>query len=78
MARLGAGLIFASCFDMLVASEKAKFSLAEIKVGIVGGDGFCPCLYPRSRQLLGTDRNPLTATELARYGGIHKVVPHES
>jgi len=77
-AAFGAGLIFASCFDMLVASEKAKFSLAEIKVGIVGGDGFLSMLAPEKVvNYMALTGNPLTAAELARYGGIHKVVPHE-
>ena len=77
-AAFGAGIIITSCCDMIIASEKAKFALSEIKVGIVGGDGFISLLVPpKVVNYMSLTGNALTAAELAVYGGIHKVVPHE-
>ena len=77
-AAVGAGFSFAACCDMLVAVEGAKFMLSEIKVGLIGADGFASMLVPEKvLRYLALSGNPVTAEQIAGWGGIHKVVPRE-
>lgn len=76
---LGAGLAYAAVCDMLVASEKASFSLPEINVGTMGGAKHLSRLVPQMvvRYMHYTGAT-LTADELRSYGAIIKVVPEET
>lgn len=77
-AAAGAGCAFAGCCDVLVAAEGAKFALSEIKVGIIGADGYASLMVPEKvLRYMALSGNSITATQIAQYGGIHKVVPRE-
>ncbi|MGN0941530.1 MAG: enoyl-CoA hydratase/isomerase family protein [Selenomonadaceae bacterium] len=77
-AAAGAGLAFAGCCDVLVAAEHAKFMLSEIKVGIIGADGFASLLVPEKvLRYMAFSGNAITAEEIASWGGILKVVPRD-
>lgn len=77
-AAAGAGVGFAGCCDVLVAVEGAKFILSEIKVGIIGADGFASLMVPEKvLRYMAFSGNPLTAEQIAQFGGVHKVVPRE-
>jgi enoyl-CoA hydratase len=77
-AAAGAGVAFAGCCDVVVAAAGAKFALSEIKVGIIGADGFASLLVPEKvLRYMAFSGSPLTAEEIAQWGGIHKVVPRE-
>ncbi|MCR5598818.1 MAG: enoyl-CoA hydratase/isomerase family protein [Lachnospiraceae bacterium] len=71
----GAGIAFAGCCDVVVAARDAKFILSEIKVGIIGADGFASLLIPEKvLRYMAFSGNALSADEVSRYGGIWKVV----
>lgn len=77
-AAAGAGCAFAGCCDILVAVEGAKFILSEIKVGIIGADGFASLLVPEKvLRYMAFSGNALLAEEIATYGGIHKIVSRD-
>lgn len=46
---LGAGLAFAACCDILVASERARFGTTEINVGLLGASSTCPSSWAATR-----------------------------
>ncbi|MHA6797468.1 enoyl-CoA hydratase-related protein (plasmid) [Pseudonocardia bannensis] len=75
-AALGTGLAIAASCDLVVASDDAKFGLPEVNVGLLGGAKHASRLVPQQlvRYLHLTGEN-LTAEEVARYGGVLKVVP---
>lgn len=74
----GAGVAFAGCCDVLVAADTAKFALSEIKVGIIGADGYLSLMVPEKvLRYMAFSGNPVKAEVIAQYGGIHKVVPKE-
>lgn len=75
---LGAGLAFAACCDIIVASERAVFGCPEIDVGLLGaGSHLQRMVGPyRMRELYYTARR-VSAEEMFRLGGISRVVPHE-
>lgn len=76
---VGAGLAFAGCCDIIVAAENAKFALSEIKVGIIGADGYASLMVPEKvLRYMAFSGNPITAIQIAQYGGIHKVVSKEN
>lgn len=75
---MGAGLALAACCDMLVASEDAEFGIPEIKVGLIGAAEFADLLVPRKvLNYMALSGNPVSAREIAQYGGIHQVVPKD-
>jgi len=77
-AAAGAGCAFAGCCDVLIAVERAKFMLSEIKVGIIGADGFASLMVPEKvLRYMAFSGNFLTAEQIHHYGGIYKVVPRE-
>ena len=77
-AALGAGLVMASCCDLLISSERAVFSLPEINVGVMGGPRHAARVLPDKlvRYLALTGRK-IDGETLMRYGGANEVVPHE-
>ncbi len=77
-AAMGIGLAYAACCDILIASEKAVFGIPEIKIGIVGAAEFLALLVPRKVvTYMALTGQPISAQEVFKYGGVHKVVPNE-
>lgn len=75
---VGAGVVYASCCDLIVASEQATFSLPEILVGVMGGTRHLARLVPDKvvRYLALTGRK-VDARFLERFGGVLQVVAHD-
>jgi enoyl-CoA hydratase len=73
---LGAGLAFAACCDILVASESARFGTTEINVGLLGASAHLSLLVGRykAREMFFTGEQ-VSAEELYRLGAIRAVVP---
>jgi len=75
---LGAGLAFAACCDIIVASENATFGVTEINVGLLGASAHLSTLVGRhkARELFFTGE-PVPASELHRLGAVRAVVPRD-
>ncbi len=73
-AAIGAGVVVASCCDLVVASEAATFALPEVLVGVMGGARHMARLVPDKmvRYLALTGRR-VDARTLWRFGGIHEI-----
>src|SRR3954454_11106789 len=73
---LGAGLAFAACCDILLASENATFGTTEINVGLLGASAHLSLLVGRhkAREMFFTGEQ-VTAAELYRVGAVRAVVP---
>ena len=73
---LGAGLAFAACCDILIASENARFGTTEINVGLLGASSHLSLLVGRhkARELFFTGEQ-ISADELYRLGALRAVVP---
>lgn len=75
---LGGGNILVLSSDILVASDKAKFALPEINLGIFGGGFIMPSIVGRYRAaeliFLG---EAYTAQQAADMGIVNRVVPDE-
>jgi enoyl-CoA hydratase len=73
---LGAGLAFAACCDILLASDNATFGTTEISVGLLGASAHLSLLLGRHKAremfFLG---ELVPATELYRLGAVRAVVP---
>jgi len=78
-AAVGAGAVIASCCDIVVASERATFSLPEILVGVMGGTRHMQRILPDKmvRYLALTGRR-VDATTLERFGAAQLVTPHDA
>ncbi len=79
---IGGGMDVALMCDMRIASEKARFSEAYVRLGLVPGDGgawFLPRLtgMPKALELLLTG-DFIDAAEAARVGIVNRTVPHET
>jgi len=76
---LGAGLAFAACCDILIASDNATFGTPEINVGLLGASAHLSTLVGRhkARELFFTGE-VVPASELYRLGAVRAVVPRES
>lgn len=78
---MGVGMGLALSCDMRIASEKAVFSEAFVRMGIVPGDGSCwqlPRLIGLSNTfLLQYTGDKVDGTEAYRMGLVNKVVPPE-
>lgn len=74
----GAGMAMAACCDVLIAADDAQFAIPEIKVGVIGAAGFLNLIAPEKVvRYMSLTGEPISAQELAQYGGVHKVVPKE-
>jgi enoyl-CoA hydratase len=73
---LGAGLAFAACCDILLASENATFGTTEINVGLLGASAHLMLLVGRhkAREMFFTGEQ-VPAAELYRVGAVRAVVP---
>ena len=76
---LGAGLAFAACCDILVASENATFGTTEINVGLLGASAHLSLLVGRhkAREMFFTGEQ-VPASELYRIGAVRTVVPRDA
>ena len=75
---LGAGLAFAACCDILIASENATFGTTEINVGLLGASSHLSLLVGRykAREMFFTGE-VITAAELYRLGALRAVVARD-
>jgi enoyl-CoA hydratase len=76
---IGAGVVVASCADIILASETATFSLPEVLVGVMGGTRHMARMVPDKmvRYLALTGRK-VDARDLERFGGIHEITAPEA
>jgi enoyl-CoA hydratase len=73
---IGAGMVMATCCDIIVAADHAVFAMPEIDVGLGGGAGFLQRVMPPAalrRMMLTGDRIP--AAELHRLGVVEELAP---
>ncbi|MBX6377920.1 MAG: enoyl-CoA hydratase/isomerase family protein [Clostridia bacterium] len=80
-AAFGAGLDMALMADLRIASERATFCEAYVRVGLAPGDGgayFLPRVVglPKALELLLT-ADVIDAQEALRIGLVNRVVPHD-
>lgn len=77
-ATVGGGLIFALHSDIIYASETARFSMAEVKLGLVGGTANITRMIGKhkAKELLFTGAM-ISAREALEYGLINRVVQPE-
>ena len=76
---MGGGFELALAADLIVAAESAEFALPEVKLGMLADSGGVlrlPRRLPRviANELMMTGRR-MDATEAARWGLVHRVVP---
>jgi len=80
-AAVGGGMDLASMCDIRIASDRAKFSMAFVRMGVIPASGGCYFL-PRivgianACELVWTGRM-IDAQEALRMGYVSKVVPHD-
>ena len=78
---LGGGCELALACDIIVASEKARFGLPEVSVGVIPGGGGTQVLprlvgEKKAKELILTG-DLISAEEALSLGMINKVVPHD-
>jgi enoyl-CoA hydratase len=75
---LGAGIAFAACCDVIIASENATFGTTEINVGLLGASSHLSLLVGRykAREMFFTGEQ-VRAAEIYRFGSLRAVVPRE-
>ena len=77
----GAGVSLAMAADMRLASDKASFMMAFVKIGLVpdaGGTFFLPRLVGMSKAIeMCMTGDKVDAAEAARIGLVNRVVPHD-
>lgn len=72
---LGTGLALAASADLVVAADDGRFGLPEVNVGVLGGAKHASRLVPPAVvRYLHLTGEPLPAAEVARFGGVWKVV----
>ncbi|MCU0310840.1 MAG: enoyl-CoA hydratase-related protein [Acidimicrobiales bacterium] len=73
---IGAGLAFAACCDIIVASDTATFGTTEINVGLLGASAHVSSLVGRhkAREMFFTGEL-VPAADLHRIGAVRAVVP---
>ena len=76
---LGGGTELALASDLMVAEERAKFGLPEVKVGLIAGAGGVFRIVHQLPHKVGLEMlltgEPITAAEAAKWGLINQVVP---
>jgi enoyl-CoA hydratase len=73
---IGAGLAFAACCDIILASDNATFGTTEINVGLLGASAHVSSLVGRhkAREMFFTGEL-VPAADLHRIGAVREVVP---
>jgi enoyl-CoA hydratase len=75
---VGAGAVFASCSDIIIATEEAFFSLPEINIGIIGGAKALSKILPqKTLRMMALTGKRIPATDIHRFGGIEEIVSKE-
>lgn len=76
---VGAGLVIASCCDIVLAEETVEFSLPEILVGVMGGGRHAARLMPdKLVRYLAFTGERIAARELKAIGEVREILPrHE-
>lgn len=75
----GAGMAMAACADVIIAADDALFAIPEIKVGVIGAAPFLELIVPEKVvRYLSLTGEPISAQDIAHYGGIHKIVSREN
>jgi enoyl-CoA hydratase len=73
---LGGGLALMASCDMVVASDNARFSLPEVKVGVMGGTRHLRRIVPdKVVRMMAFTGKPVDAQYFHALGVIHEVVP---
>jgi enoyl-CoA hydratase len=75
---LGAGLAYAACCDILIASDNATFGTTEINVGLLGASAHLSMLVGRhkAREMFFTGET-ISAADLYRLGALRAVVARD-
>jgi crotonobetainyl-CoA hydratase len=77
---LGGGTELALASDLVMAEERAKFGLPEVKVGLIAGAGGVFRIVHQLPRKVGLEMlltgEPITAAEAAKWGLINQVVPN--
>lgn len=73
---IGAGVAFAACCDILLASERASFGTLEINVGLLGASSHLTTMVGRykAREMFFLGEK-VPASEMHRLGVVREVVP---
>ena len=73
---LGTGVALVGSCDLVVCAESAHFGTPEVGVGVMGGAKHLSRLVPQQVvRLMYLTADPVPAAELARYGGVVRIVP---
>lgn len=73
---VGAGLVVASCCDIILAADHAQVSLPEIVVGVMGGARHTARIMPdKLMRWLAFTGEKLPVTELKTLGQVREVMP---
>ncbi|MET0607066.1 MAG: enoyl-CoA hydratase-related protein [Beijerinckiaceae bacterium] len=79
---LGGGMTLLFATDIRVAADHATFSLAEVKRGIIAGNGGTQRVLRQLPYAIGMEMlltgDPIDAASAERWGLVNKVVPRES
>ena len=74
----GAGFCIPAVADVVVATEKAKFGITELNVGIIGGAAEASyCLPPKVVSYMSLTGRMMSARDMEKYSFVHKIVPEE-
>jgi enoyl-CoA hydratase/carnithine racemase len=75
---IGAGMVNASCCDIVLAAEGAKFALPEILVGVMGGARHTARFMPEKlMRFLAFTGEKIDASELCNLGEVREVLPRD-
>lgn len=80
-AAVGGGLAIAACCDVLMAQERAFFSVPELRVGIAPSRElsiyFMRAMGARAFRRYGLSGERMSATDALRLGLVHEVLAHD-